>query len=477
MDPDFGVTFSYITFDSANALHGVDGDDAGDRGAVLSLSAYVPIDTDGDGIADHCDLDSDNDGISDLVESGNADAIAADTDGDGIISADEATAANFTDADGDGVWDQLGATPPVDTDGDGIADYLDLDSDNDGIADAVEAQPTAGYTAPDGSEFFIPVDTDGDGVADFLDTDSDNDGVDDIVESGLPLTGNDDDGDGIDDGVGASYADPDGIVNDPINDLENSTDNDPRDVDYRSVELSDKDWDGVADIFDADQDGDGILDADESALPEFVNGDFSAGGSGWTSTGVNFVNLSGGPNVGDSVARLDANHVTSSLSQTFPAGTSVEEFTFEFGWNNGTSPNRTAGQFIEFQIDGVTYLTIETPDDGGGNADDATQFGGDALFTALNGATFSIANPSGQGSQFLDHSNFNQWTLTPITVTLPASVDAPTFNMIAGPKPGSNIVSDDFAVTNFQVTQGFTDTDGDGIGAVSYTHLTLPTKA
>ena len=48
-EPDFGVTFAYITFDSVNALHGVDGDDAGDRGAVLSLSEYVPIDTDGDG--------------------------------------------------------------------------------------------------------------------------------------------------------------------------------------------------------------------------------------------------------------------------------------------------------------------------------------------------------------------------------------------------------------------------------------------
>ena len=35
--------------------------------------------------------------------------------------------------------------------------------------------------------------------------------------------------------------------------------------------------------------------------------------------------------------------------------------------------------------------------------------------------------------------------------------------MISGPKPGSNIVSDDFAVTNFQFTQGGFDTDGDGI--------------
>ena len=188
-------------------------------------------------------------------------------------------------------------------------------------------------------------------------------------------------------------------------------------VDFDGI-LADTDGHGVDDSVDLDKDGDGILDADESALPEFVNGDFSASGSGWASTGVNFANLIGGPNVGDNVARLSDNHVTASLSQTFPAETSVEEFTFDFGWNNGdTADNRTAGQLIEFQIDGVTYLTIETPDDGGNNTDDATEFGGDAIFTALNGATFSIANPSVQGSQFLDASQFNRWTLTPITVS------------------------------------------------------------
>ena len=42
-------------------------------------------DTDGDLISNHCDFDSDNDGISDLQESGNALAIAADTDMNGVI--------------------------------------------------------------------------------------------------------------------------------------------------------------------------------------------------------------------------------------------------------------------------------------------------------------------------------------------------------------------------------------------------------
>ena len=203
--------------------------------------------------------------------------------------------AGLTDADGDGVLDTLGNTP-VDSDGDGVADYLDLDSDNDGIPDTVESQTTAGYIPPtnmdtdgdgvddaydpdSGGQFTIPVDTDGDGTTDQLDTDSDGDGIHDTIESGLVLSGNDADGDGIDDAVNASYANTDGDVGDPINDLENATDNDPSDVDYRSV--NDKDGDGVADFEDLDDDNDGILDTDEGLLPVQLVGDSTVGTNGF----------------------------------------------------------------------------------------------------------------------------------------------------------------------------------------------------
>jgi len=132
-----------------------------------------------------------------------------------------------------------------------------VDSDGDGVDDAYDI--TAGH----GADFTPTEDTDADGTPDVLDSDSDNDGIDDIVESGQTLSGNDANNDGIDDAVNASYADPDGDVDVPISDLENGTDNDTTDADYRSVNLSDKDWDGIPDDQDADADGDGILDVEE----------------------------------------------------------------------------------------------------------------------------------------------------------------------------------------------------------------------
>jgi len=79
--------------------------DGGPNG--YSLRILIPADSNGDGIPDFCDTDRDGDGVSDLVESGDTTAIAADTDGDGSISVEEANDAGLTDNDGDGAWDQL----------------------------------------------------------------------------------------------------------------------------------------------------------------------------------------------------------------------------------------------------------------------------------------------------------------------------------------------------------------------------------
>ena len=173
----------------------------------------LPIDTDGDGIADYLDLDSDNDGIPDNVE------------------------AQTT----------IGYNPPSgnDTDGDGLDDAYD-DASNSGLT---------------------PVNTDGTDNPDFLDLDSDNDAVLDKYEINNTLSNIDADGDGLDDSTDATpnsgYADPSGTIDDPLagpiilpdQDGDASTGGD---VDYRDI--LDSDNDGITDLYDIDDDNDGIPD-------------------------------------------------------------------------------------------------------------------------------------------------------------------------------------------------------------------------
>ncbi|MDD2673382.1 MAG: T9SS type B sorting domain-containing protein [Flavobacterium sp.] len=104
----------------------------------------IPIDTDGDLIADHLDLDSDNDGIYDLVESGHN---AVDSNQDGMIDGGSILfGAN-------GLLDVLETAADngkinytiSDTDSDETSNYIDLDSDNDVCFDVTEA----GFTDDD----------------------------------------------------------------------------------------------------------------------------------------------------------------------------------------------------------------------------------------------------------------------------------------------------------------------------------------
>ncbi|RMB57084.1 tandem-95 repeat protein, partial [Dokdonia sinensis] len=175
----------------------------------------------------------------------------------------------------------------IDTDGDGIPDYTDLDSDNDGIPDNVEAQTTAGWTAPDtanvqqvgdpfpGLPYPVGTDpfdatlpnTDGTGSPDYLDTDSDGDGITDTEESGVTLSGSDTNGNGLDDAADepsnntAIYTTPQGNVTNPATDY-TEADGNLTDVDYRTT--PDFDGDGIGDLIDIDDDNDGILDIVEA---------------------------------------------------------------------------------------------------------------------------------------------------------------------------------------------------------------------
>lgn len=136
------------------------------------------------------------------------------------------------------------------------------DSDGDGVPDSVEC--------PNGIEW--GPDRDGDGIVDCLDDDDDGDGIPNVEESWDDL-----DGDGIPeiddpDHQDGPYGDADGDGLDNMTEGCLGTDPDNRDSDGDSVpdgeeigdtrfpcnDPVDTDGDGIADVFDEDDDGDGI---------------------------------------------------------------------------------------------------------------------------------------------------------------------------------------------------------------------------
>jgi large repetitive protein len=248
-----------------------------------------PGDFDGDGINDANDLDDDGDGILDTQENTSGIRPDGDADNDGI--------SNLYDADerGDGTPNVCAHTrnpracdaPPAlfDQDGDGKPNHLDLDADGDGLSDASES----GHDAPDHDgrvdgavsangvadvvEDFLDsgvvkraIDTDSDQLPDFLDADSDGDGVADSADA-RPRDDKrcrDSDDDGCDDCTSGK----DDVKNDgPDSDGDGVCD-----------ASSDRDGDGVPDVTDLDDDGDGILDTDEN--PRGIDPDADHDGDG-----------------------------------------------------------------------------------------------------------------------------------------------------------------------------------------------------
>ncbi len=203
-------------------------------------------DTDGDGVPDRRDLDSDNDGIADLVEAG-----GVDEDGDGRVDG------GFADSNGDGLHDTYDASATggnnidnLDTDGDLIPNAYDKDSDNDGIPDVVEA---LGSDVNNDGIIDGYFDSDGDGFDNQVDGNPDNDAIVDNTLQALIITGADTDGDGRPDSYPRANADKLGMPN----------------------------------PYDADADGDGILDVREAGFTDTNNDgivDGTLGADGWSDT-------------------------------------------------------------------------------------------------------------------------------------------------------------------------------------------------
>ncbi len=293
--------------------------------------ATAPADTDGDGVPDYLDdnsadgpladpdgdgltnaeetsagtdpndADSDGDGVPDAVEVGSDPANPVDTDSDGTPNALDVdddgdgtlTAAEDTDADGDG----NPSTAPADTDGDGVPDYLDdnsadgplADPDGDGLTNAEETTvgtdpnnaDSDGDGLNDGAEILAgsdpnKADSDGDGLSDGAETtagtdpnkaDSDGDGLSDGAEvtTGTDPNDVDSDGDGLNDGAEVT------LGSDPLS-VDSDADgvSDAVEVGSDPTNPVDTDGNGTPDVLDTDDDGDGVLTANEAPDP---NGD------------------------------------------------------------------------------------------------------------------------------------------------------------------------------------------------------------
>ena len=305
---------------------------------LLTTIQCIP-DFDGDGIDNATDLDDDNDGILDTEEGtddldgdGYPNYLDIDSDGDGCYDTEEA---GFTDADRDGTLDGTGFgadgkvtggtdgyTTPLDLNTDTILDYLDEnifkacdndedgvfnhideDDDNDGIVDTVE-----GFG-----------DLDGDGIPNNFDLDTDGDGCFDIYEttsfphqtygaySNESPEGSGMYGPNVDPSNGRpgnewygrySYygynqlgASQDASINLLCGDSDGDGYTDLYDLDDDNDGIrdfseggGDRDGDGIPNYLDVDQDGDGCLDVYEAGYNNY-NPDGTLAGTGFDEWG------------------------------------------------------------------------------------------------------------------------------------------------------------------------------------------------
>jgi hypothetical protein len=164
-----------------------------------------------------------------------------DTNNNGLLDAFEGAEAGTTNYTSSYVAYALdnSINACTDSDGDDVGDIFDLDDDNDGVLDTTEGTG----------------DTDNDGTPNHLDTDSDGDGCLDTIEAGTTNNGVTTDAncnvllDQYEDGV--------------TNNINYTSTYNPYALNNTVNSCVDTDSDGVNDVFDIDDDNDGVLDTEE----------------------------------------------------------------------------------------------------------------------------------------------------------------------------------------------------------------------
>ena len=164
-----------------------------------------------------------------------------DTNTNGLLDAFEGTEAGTTNYTSRYVAYALdnSINACTDSDGDDVGDIFDLDDDNDGVLDTTEGTG----------------DTDNDGTPNHLDTDSDGDGCLDTIEAGT--TNNGATTDANCNGLLDQYED--GVTNN----INYTSTYNPYALNNTVNSCVDTDSDGVNDVFDIDDDNDGVLDTEE----------------------------------------------------------------------------------------------------------------------------------------------------------------------------------------------------------------------
>ena len=193
----------------------------------------------------------------------------------------------------------------------------------------------------------------------------------------------------------------------------------------------DNDNDGVGDSVDLDDDNDGIYDTDELIndyvlpLEKFIGGDETRDHEVVCTSGLD-------PVVSNTV-------------------------NLAIGWNNSSTGLPASEAILEVFINGVLYLSLETPSDGTHVADDATEFGGDGILTTYNDVVLTNNTPSSQGNNYIDHSGFGQ-TNRSLVLTLPYYIKITdiSYNFYA-------IGGDDIAIQPTIPYACPTDSDDDGM--------------